>query len=61
MFFVVAETMPQDDPKSLSPAEYADIISFVLSRNSMPAGEFELPSDMQKLKRIVVVEKPSPR
>ena len=61
MFFVIAETMPQDDPKSLSPAEYVDIISFMLGRNGAPAGDTELPTDQQKLKRIVVVEKPSPR
>ena len=61
MYFVIAETMPQDAPKSLSPAEYADVISFILRRNDAPAGDTELPTDLQKLKRIVIVEKPSPR
>jgi len=61
MFFVLAETMPQDAPKSLSPAEYADIISFMLSKNDVPAGESELPPDMQRLKLILVTEKRSPR
>jgi mono/diheme cytochrome c family protein len=58
MYFVIAETMPQDAPGSLSAAEYADIISFLLRRNDAPAGEMALPTDLQKLKRIVVVEKP---
>jgi mono/diheme cytochrome c family protein len=58
MYFVLSESMPQDTPGSLSGKEYADIISFMLSRNDVPAGASELSSDMETLKRIVFTEKP---
>jgi S-disulfanyl-L-cysteine oxidoreductase SoxD len=59
MYFVLAESMPQDAPGSLSGKEYADIIAFLLNRNDVPAGNAELSSDMEMLKRILFTEKPS--
>ncbi len=50
--FVLAETMPQDAPGSLTPKQYADIISFILKNNAAPAGRMELPEDSESLGRI---------
>ncbi|HEV8348036.1 MAG TPA: cytochrome c [Vicinamibacterales bacterium] len=61
MYFVLAESMPQDSPGSLSGKEYADIIAFMLSKNEVPSGESELSPEMEKLKRIVFTEKRNPR
>jgi|SRR5262245_54486321 len=43
--FIIKETMPQDDPKSLSPSESAAIVAYILKRNGAPAGQTELPPD----------------
>jgi S-disulfanyl-L-cysteine oxidoreductase SoxD len=51
-YFVLRETMPQDEPASLTAQAYVDIISFILSGNNMSAGEKELPTDMESLKLI---------
>jgi hypothetical protein len=58
-YFVLRETMPQDEPASLTTQVYVDIISFILSGNNMPAGEKELPSDMEALEQIKFM--PGPR
>ena len=60
LYFVLAETMPQDAPSSLSRKEYADIISFILKKNDAAAGESELLPDMERLKHILFTEKPAP-
>jgi len=57
-YFVLRETMPQDEPASLTAQAYVDIISFILSGNNMPAGEKELPSDMEALKQIKFIAGP---
>jgi len=59
-YFVLAETMPQDAPSSLSRKEYADIISFILKKNDAPAGDAELVPDEERLKHIVFTVKPAP-
>ena len=58
-YFVLRETMPQDEPASLTAQAYVDIISFILSGNTMSAGEKELPPDMESLKQITFT--PGPR
>ncbi len=45
-------SMPADKPGSLSPAEVADVLSFVLSKGGFAAGQTELPSDVAALKTI---------
>jgi quinoprotein glucose dehydrogenase len=59
-YFVLRETMPQDDPASLTAKAYVDIISFILSGNKMPAGDVELPPDMETLSRITLTPGPRP-
>ena len=45
-------TMPPTSPGKLNPQQSADVLSFVISRNSVPAGQAELPTDLAALKGI---------
>ena len=47
-------TMPEDNPASLTAAEYVDVIAYMLSVSGMPPGDDELPADPRRLARIVV-------
>lgn len=60
LYFVTMETMPQDEPKSLSVNEYADIVAYLLKRNEAPAGAIELPADMAVLEGIRFTTVPKP-
>lgn len=52
LFDHVHTTMPEDNPGSLKPQQYADIIAFFLKLNSYPEGKEELPSGADALKAI---------
>ena len=52
LFEVVTETMPKNEPGSLSDKEYIDAIAFILRANKSPAGKTELPADAAALRRI---------
>jgi mono/diheme cytochrome c family protein len=52
LFDLVKEKMPKNDPGSLTPAEYAQAVAYLLKINDVPAGEDELPSDSDALKKI---------
>jgi mono/diheme cytochrome c family protein len=52
LFELVRTTMPQDGPGSLSPAQYADVLAFMLNKNKFPGGNTELPADFEGLKTI---------
>ena len=52
LFEIIRDTMPQDEPGTLSPEELVDIIAYVLSANRMPAGEQPLPPDAEVLAEI---------
>ncbi len=45
-------TMPEDNPTSLTDAEYVDVIAYMLSVSGMPAGDGELPPDSRSLAQI---------
>ncbi len=55
MYDRVKISMPADKPGSLSPAEIADVLSFILSKGGFAAGQTELPSDVAALKAIKYV------
>jgi hypothetical protein len=59
LFELVSTTMPQADPGSLKPEEYASIVAFLLSETGYKAGEKELPSELESLKKIRI--EPVPR
>lgn len=48
-------SMPADAPGSLEPAEVADVIAFLLSKGTFPAGRAELSSDLAALKDVKFV------
>jgi hypothetical protein len=52
LYAQVSELMPKNEPGSLSPREYADVIAFILQLNKMPPGKTELPTDAASLRRI---------
>ena len=52
----VSTEMPEDDPASLSPAEYADVLSYLFSVYGLPNGAVELPFDEASLEAIAVAK-----
>ena len=59
LFDLVSNTMPESDPGSLKPEEYASILAFFLSESGYKKGDKELPSDLESLKKIRI--EPLPR
>jgi len=57
MFDVISDSMPEDNPGSMKPAEYADVIAYLLRLNKFPTGSAELPTDKDALSAILM-EKP---
>jgi len=58
LFAKISSDMPSNDPGSLKPAEYADVLSFVLSTNKYPGGKTELPADPAALKAVKMAAAP---
>jgi mono/diheme cytochrome c family protein len=57
MFDVISDSMPEDDPGSLKPEEYADVIAYLLQLNKFPTGAEDLPAAKDALSGILM-EKP---
>lgn len=56
---VAVKSMPMDNPGSLNPQEYADILAYFLSINGYPAGQTELKGDDAAIGAVKVdVKKP---
>jgi mono/diheme cytochrome c family protein len=49
--------MPEDDPGSLSPAESAQLVAYILKTNGNPPGTQPLSSDMAELKKLLIETK----
>jgi cytochrome c len=45
LFDKMKKTMPRDDPGTISLAQNADILAYMLKFNGFPAGKAELPAD----------------
>jgi mono/diheme cytochrome c family protein len=52
LFEYVQERMPKNEPGSLTPQEYADVVAYLLRMNAMPSGTEELSTDVTALKKI---------
>lgn len=50
LFDVIATTMPSNNPGTLTPAQAAELVAFILQTNSYPAGDKELEQDPAALK-----------
>jgi mono/diheme cytochrome c family protein len=51
--YVWAE-MPEDDPASLEPTDYAAVLSYIFSVYGLPTGETDLPIDRGLLENITI-------
>ena len=57
LFERVHVSMPADKPGTLTREEVADVLSFILQKNTIPAGQTELATDADALKAIKFVAK----
>jgi mono/diheme cytochrome c family protein len=53
-FEYVSEEMPEDDPASLPPEDYAAVLAYVFSVYGLPSGEADLPTDEGALEAITI-------
>lgn len=54
LFDYLIRTMPKNEPGSLSPAENAQVVAYLLKINRIPPGPVELPADPAALERITI-------
>jgi mono/diheme cytochrome c family protein len=54
LFVYLSDNMPKSDPGGLSPAEYVQLVAYILKLNRMPSGAQELPADTMVLRAIVL-------
>jgi mono/diheme cytochrome c family protein len=52
LFELIRVSMPQNEPGTLTNAEAADLLAYVLQSGSYPAGTSELPGDPEQLKKL---------
>ena len=52
LFELIRDTMPQDDPGTLSPEQTADLVAYILNGNRQPAGDVTLTADVAQLSLI---------
>src|SRR6476659_5199714 len=45
LYQFVTTRMPKNEPGSLAPEEYIEVVAYLLKLNEMPAGNDELPAD----------------
>lgn len=57
LFERIRISMPADKPGTLTRQEVADVLSFVLQKNTLPAGATELATDADALKAIKFLAK----
>ena len=54
LLFEITALMPEDQPGSLEPGEYADVLAYILELNGLPPGQAELEPSDEVLKRIIL-------
>jgi S-disulfanyl-L-cysteine oxidoreductase SoxD len=59
LFTKIVETMPQDDPGTLTPQNAVDVMTYLLEANQVPAGKSDLPGDTAALERIAFTNRPA--
>ena len=57
LFDKVKTTMPEDNPGSLKPQQYADILAYFFRLNKFATGSAELKGDPAELKGILIDKK----
>lgn len=59
LFGYISTKMPKNEPGSLAPEEYADLLAYLLKMNQMPVGPVELPADTTVLRAIRIEARPA--
>jgi|SRR5690242_20538777 mono/diheme cytochrome c family protein len=59
LFAYISTRMPKNEPGSLAPEQYADVLAYMLKLNQMPTGTNELPTDTTVLAAIRIDTKPT--
>src|SRR5215470_2851802 len=54
LFFIVRSLMPNNAPGSLSKAQYADVVAYILKVNGYPAGDAELIPTAAAMKEVTL-------
>jgi quinoprotein glucose dehydrogenase len=54
LFFIVRSLMPNNAPGSLSKAQYADVVAYILKINGYPAGDAELIPTAAAMKKVTL-------
>jgi mono/diheme cytochrome c family protein len=54
LYAYLVETMPEEAPGSLTPAQYADLVAYLLKLNDLPAGKDELKPGATALAKITI-------
>jgi mono/diheme cytochrome c family protein len=54
LFDLLRTTMPQDNPGSLKPQAYADLLAYIFQLNGLPPGDTELKAASRVLRQIVI-------
>lgn len=52
LYAFVTTRMPKNEPGSLQPDEYADLVAYLLKLNELPSGSDPLPADSVALRKI---------
>lgn len=52
LYSFIVTRMPKNEPGSLQPDEYADVLAYLLKLNDLPSGENALPADSMAMKKI---------
>ena len=55
LYDTIATLMPEGDPGSLTPAQYAAVVAYLLQVNGYPAGESDLPTSLSALRAMEIV------
>ena len=59
LYGYISTKMPKNEPGSLAPEQYADVLAYMLKLNQMPTGANELPTDSTVLAAIRIDTKPA--
>ena len=54
LYYIIRSLMPNSAPGSLSKAQYADIVAYILKTNNYPAGEAELVPKPAAMKTVIL-------
>jgi mono/diheme cytochrome c family protein len=52
LYQFILTRMPKNEPGSLQPDEYVDVMAYLLKLNDLPSGDSPLPADSLVMKRI---------